>query len=113
MIDEDLLQKIDELIDKKITPVKELVEVVEDKMSSARLSWSVAVSQTRAIREQQSVINKKLDEVKETQKKHSEKLEEHSDVLSNRIYPSVVEIENKIVAYSDMYKINNDNAKKL
>lgn len=99
MSEDELLNQIGELIDKKITPVKELVEVIEDKVSSARLSWDVTVSQVRAIREQQSVMNKKLDE--------------HSDVLSNRIYPSVVTIENEIKTYSDMYKINNDNAKKL
>jgi hypothetical protein len=73
--------------------------------------------------EPQSVINEKLDGIEdikqdvETMKKDIEgtkkQLSDLNEITGNRMYPSVVEIENKITTYADMYKINNDNSKKL
>lgn len=40
-------------------------------------------------------------------------LKQVKDTQENQLLPSVVTIEQNIKTYSDMYKMNNDNAKKL
>ena len=40
-------------------------------------------------------------------------LSEVKDTQETRVLPSVVTTENTIKVYSDMYKLNNDNMKKL
>lgn len=94
MADTDF-KKLEKLIDS----VKEVVEITKHKVEGIELAHSVTNGQVRMIKDQQSVMNKKLDELKETQ--------------DDQILPSVVTIESTIKTYSDMYKLNNDNMKKL
>lgn len=42
-----------------------------------------------------------------------ERLEHNSDMIDNRLLPSILEIENTNTIYGDMYKLNNDNMVKL
>lgn len=86
-------------LEKLIDSVKEVVEITKHKVEGIELVQSVTNGQVRMIKDQQSVMNKKLDELK--------------DVQEERLLPSVVTIENTIKTYSDMYKLNNDNMKKL
>lgn len=86
-------------LEKLIDSVKELLEVTKHKVEGIELIQSVTNGQVRMIKDQQSVMNKKLDELQ--------------DVQEERLLPSVVTIESNIKVYSDMYKLNNDNAKKL
>lgn len=51
------------------------------------------------------LLDDALDPIRRTQKEQSETLE--------TIQASVISIENTINGYSDMYKINNSNGKKL
>lgn len=67
-----------------------------------------------------------LEPIKETQKEHTALLKEHTESLDTlkssvvtientveTLKSSVVTMETTINVYGDMYKINNDNAKKL
>lgn len=92
---EDGYQKLEKLIES----IKEIVEITKDKVEKLELSQSVTNGQVRLIKDQQSVINKKLDDINEVQE--------------DKLLPSVVTIENEIKVYGDMYKLNNDNMKKL
>lgn len=86
-------------LEKLVESIKEIVEITQDKVDKIELLQSVTTGQVRTIKNQQSVFNKKLDELKET--------------IDEQILPSVVTTENTIQAYGDMYKINDDNARKL
>lgn len=50
------------------------------------------------IKEQQSVMNRKLDKIEETQEQHTE---------------SLINIETTNKVYGDMYKMNDDNVRKI
>ncbi|MDO8503445.1 MAG: hypothetical protein Q7S60_02020 [bacterium] len=58
------------------------------------------------------LLDEALEPVKETLKRHTVVLVEHAEALET-LKASAVTIENTINVYGDMYKINNDNAKKL
>lgn len=83
MNDSDL-KKLRELIKEEIRPVKEIVEIIKKKVDSQELHIHVTTENVRSVKEQQSVINEKLDS--------------HS--------ASLVNIESKLDAYTDSYKIN-------
>lgn len=51
-------------------------------------------------------VNEALESIKRT-------LDRHTDAIENQLLPSVLETENTIKVYGDMYKLNNDNMKKL
>lgn len=106
MTDDQLVKVIQKAIKEEIRPLKDQVEIVKSKMNSRDLFQTVASENTRTIKEQQSVMNAKLDTLQED-------LSKVKELQENRIYPSVVEIEYTIKAYGDAYKINNDNSKKL
>lgn len=102
MTDNQLVKTIQKAVKDEVRPLKEQVEIVKSKITKLDLFQNLATDNTRDTKEQLSVINEKLDA-----------LQEVKEILEDRVYPSVVEIENTIKAYGDMYKINNDNAKKL
>lgn len=52
------------------------------------------------------LLNEALEPIKQT-------LDHHTDVIENQLLPSIVETEQTIKVYADMYKLNNDNMKKL
>lgn len=64
MTDEDL-KKIQKSLKDEIRPVKEAVEILQSKMSGFDLFQRSTSSTVRAIKDQQSVINEKLDGMKE------------------------------------------------
>ncbi len=91
MTDEDLLKKIKDLIKENLRPVKDITEVIRQKVGSQEFFITNTAENIRRIKEQQSVMNEKLDN--------------HTQAL--------VTIESKISIYGDTYKLNNDNMKKL
>lgn len=97
MTDEDL-KKIRELIKEELRSTKDLVEMIKKKTDSQEFFVSAAAENVRRIKEQQSLMNEKLDEIKEV-------IDQHTGAL--------VTIENTIKIYGDMYKLNNDNMKRL
>lgn len=106
MTDVQLLKAIQKTVKDEIRPLKDQVEIVKSKLNSRDFFQSVATENTRTIKEQQSLMNEKLDTLQED-------LNEVKELQETRIYPSVVEIEHTIKAYGDAYKINDDNARKL
>ena len=70
---------------------------------------------TKAVREavKEDVREIVKEEVEGALETISKDLKEVKDTQEQQLLPSVVTIETTIVAYGDMYKINNSNAKKL
>ncbi len=109
MTDDILLKKIEGLIETQVRPVKDLVEIMTSKLRQAEIFQSVAAEQSRTIRDQVSVMNKKLDEHTKILEQHTVILEKHINIIENQLLPSVITIEDTIQSYGDMYKINGDN----
>lgn len=77
--------------DNNFDQIKELLEIIRDKVDRLEMFQQVTSEQVRTIKDQMSVINRKLDA--------------HS--------ASLINIESKLEAYGDMYKINQNNIERL
>lgn len=106
VIQKAVKDEVKQAVKDEVRPLKEQVEIVKSRITKLDLFQNVATETIRTIKEQQSVINEKLDFLRE-------ELQEMKETQDNSIYPSVVETEKNIKAYGDMYKLNNDNARKL
>ena len=119
MTDAQLVKTIQKVVKDEVRPLKEQVEIVKSQVLKLDLYQSGTSHTVRSIKEQQSVINEKLDSletVKEDVKSiqgNLEKLNDVKEIIEDRIYPSVMAIELDIKAYGDAYKINDANARKL
>lgn len=82
----------------ELRPLKDLLEIVKDKVDRMETFQNVTMQQVRDIKDQQSVINRKLDDMQET-------LDAHTG--------SLMTIENELKGYADMYKINDSNNRKM
>lgn len=102
VIQKAVKDEVKQAVRDEVRPLKEQIEIVKSKVDKLDLFQSLATNQIRAVKEQLSVVNEKLDA-----------LQEIKEIVEDRIYPSVMAIELDIKAYGDMYKLNNDNAKKL
>lgn len=71
--------------------IKELLEIIREKVDKLEMFQHVTSEQVRTIKDQMSVVNRKLDT--------------HS--------ASLVSIESKLDTYGDMYKINQHNIERL
>lgn len=71
--------------------IKELLEIIKEKIDKLEMFYSVTAQQVRTIKDQLSVVNRKLDT--------------HS--------ASLIEIESKLDSYADSYKINHHNIERL
>lgn len=81
-----------------LTKIKELLEIVKHKVDSSELRSSTQSATLQLIKDQMSVMNKKMDSMQET-------------LDSNTT--SVVEIEKTLKAYADSYQINQHNIERL
>lgn len=82
----------------ELRPLKDLLEIVKDKVDRMEAFQNVTMQQARDIKDQQSVINGKLDEMQET-------LDAHTG--------SLMTIEKDLKGYADMYKINDSNIRRM
>ena len=89
----------------QVREIRDLVEIVVDKVRTLEAFQSVVMEQLRTIKDQQSLMNKKLDDPDTGLERINEKLDTNTE--------SVVNIEQTIAVYKDMYRINDDNARKL
>lgn len=96
----------------QLRTLKEILEIVKNKVDKMDAIQTVSYEQIRTIKEQQSVINEKLDEQAKRLEDPETGLERINDKLDANT-ESVTNIEQTIKVYGDMYKMNNDNAKKL
>lgn len=86
--------------------IKDLLEIVRHKVDLMKISRTGESASIQLIKDQQSVMNEKLNAVVKD-------LEEVKDFQEQRLLRSLITIETEIKAYGDMYKINNNNNKKL
>lgn len=90
-MNQDDIRKLQDFIKGELRPLKDLVEIVKRRVDTQEVFADTISHNVKIIKEQQSVMNQKLDA--------------HTEAL--------VTIEATITAYGDMYKINNSNSKKL
>jgi len=77
---------------------KDILEIVKDKVDKVEMFQNVTMQQARDIKDQQSVINRKLDNMNNT-------LDANTG--------SLMTIEKELKGYADMYKINDSNIRKM
>lgn len=58
-----------------IKTIKELLEIIKHKVGMVEMRQTTQSSHISVMKDQQSVINEKLDEMKETQEDHTKRLE--------------------------------------
>ena len=73
--------------------IRELVEIVVKKVRDIELFQISSADQTRFIKDQQSVVNDKLDSMQETLDNHT---------------ASLIGIDQTLKGYGDMYKANKE-----
>lgn len=98
-------EELKKALKEEVRPVKELVEVMKKTIDRLEFSQRVTGDQVRTIKEQQSVINEKLDDVK----KDLEEVQQTTESNSG----SLIEIETTLKSYADAYKLNQDNIERL
>lgn len=59
------------------------------------------------------LLKEALSPIIQTLKDHSKILRHHSEVIDEQLLPSVLETEQTLKAYGDMYKLNRDELRKL
>jgi hypothetical protein len=66
------------------------------------------------------LLNEALEPIKQTLDHHTELLDQHTkllnrhtDIIENQLLPSVLETENTLKSYGDMYRLNDDNIRKV
>lgn len=84
--------------DDDLTQIKELLEIVKHKVGLSESHRSVQSATIHLIKDQLSVMNKKMDNMQEALDSQS---------------ASLVEIESKLDSYADSYKINQHNIERL
>lgn len=62
-------------IQDELKSLKELVEVINHKVGKVDTNQSIYSAQLVLIKDKQSVLNDKLDEIKDTQEEHTKRLE--------------------------------------
>ncbi len=84
-------KKLRELIKEELRPIKDIVEMVKKRVDGQELHINVTAENVRSVKEQQSIMNEKLDS--------------HS--------ASLMSIEAKLESYADSYKINQHNIERV
>lgn len=111
MTDEDL-KKIQKLIKDEIRPVKDIVEVTKKKVDSQEAPLHLSTLNDRSIKDQQSIMNEKLDDIKSRLDDPDTGLQRINDRLDANT-ASLMTIEQEIGVYKEMSQINGDNIKKI
>lgn len=78
--------------------IKDLVEIVVNKVRGIEMHQSVIAEQVRTMKDQQSIMNEKLDTIEEKQDGHT---------------ASLLKIEATLEGYADMYKVNKEKSEEL
>lgn len=67
----------------------------------------------KPIKEDQAEFREKLDEVSSGQESLKQELAEVKNTIETRVLPPLIYIETTIKGYSDMYKINDSNIRRM
>jgi|SRR3989344_13814 len=95
-------------IKEELRPLKDLLEIIKNKVDKTETFQNVTMQQVRNINDQQSVMNRKLDDLEERLDDPDSGLRAIKSQL-DAATSSVISIEKDIKAYADMYKINDGN----
>lgn len=68
-------KEFQKLLSEAVRPLKDIVEVVKRKVDSQQVFASSAADNIRLMKEQQSIMNEKLDHIDETLEDHTRRLE--------------------------------------
>lgn len=105
---------IENMSDKTLNEVKDLLEIMNHRLEKVETIQAVAMGQIRIMKDQQSVMNKKLtaldqnyNELKQEVTNLNEKFENLSETVET-IKGFILNIENTLEGYGDMYKVNQD-----
>ncbi len=82
----------------ELRPLKDLLEIIKNKVDRMETFQNVTMQQVRDIKDQQSVMNGKLDNM-------DEKLDSNTE--------AIVILESTITGYADMYKVNDSNIRRM
>lgn len=111
MTDEDF-KKFQKLIKEETRPLKEIIEIIKQKVDKQELFLTATTSNIRAIKEQQSVMNEKLDGIEarlDDPDTGLKRLNDRTDANTG----AVMQLEETVNGYGDMYKINDSNIRKM
>ena len=101
----DDLKKLRELVKDELRPVKDLVEMTKKKVDGQDIFLHTTAENVRRIKEQQSLMNEKVDDLR----KGLEIIDE--SVSANTA--SLIEIERTLESYAESYQINQLNIERL
>ena len=99
--------------------VKDIVEATKHKVDRHDLFLETTAHNVRTIKEQQSIMNEKLDRHSKELKAITDRLDDPDDGLESinsrleAVRSSVANMELTIEGYNEAYKANNDNIVKL
>lgn len=88
----------DEDTKKLIRSVKDIVELVKKRVDTIQMFQSTASDNIRMMKEQQSLMNEKLEEIQETQERHT---------------GALIDIESRLEGFADAWKINRAEINKV
>lgn len=88
----------DEDTKKLIRSVKDIVELVKKRVDTIQMFQSTASDNIRLMKEQQSLMNEKLEEIQETQESHT---------------GALMDIESRLEGFADAWKINRAEINKV
>ena len=103
----------------ELQSIKELLEIVKDKVDRMESFQNVTMQQARDIKDQQSVMNKKLDTIEKRAGGIEEQLSDPDtglEAINRRLDANtgaVMELEKTVKGYADMYKVNDSNIRKM
>lgn len=96
----------------ELRPLKDLLEVVKDKVDKMETFQNVTMQQVRDIKDQQSVMNGKLDDIEARLDDPDTGLERLNKWMDSNT-AAVIKLEATVNGYGDMYKINDSNIRKM
>lgn len=96
----------------ELRPLKDLLEIVKDKVDKMETFQNVTMQQVRDIKAQQSVMNGKLDNIE----KRLDDPDSGLEAINRRLdanTAAVMGLESTVKGYADMYKINDSNIRRM
>lgn len=103
---------IQESVTEAMRPLKDMVEITKDKVERQYTFLMVTTENIRVLKDQQSIMNGKLDKLENKIEKVDERLDDLQGSTDANT-ASIMEIEKTLKGYADMYKINTSNMQKL
>lgn len=99
--------------DNDLKQIMDLLEIVKHKMDMMEVSRTGELASIHLIKDQQSVMNEKLNNIREDLDIVKADLQEVKDTQEQRVLPSVITTETTVKGYADAYKTNKANIERL